>query len=48
MKGGEAINEAQTISESYKNMSIYMFNQDDLNHDQIIDRSELKSWHEEL
>ena len=49
MKGGdEAIKEAQSLTEIYKNMSVDMFNQYDKNHDQIIDRSELKPWHEEL
>ena len=36
------------ISKHYKNVAVDMFEKDDINSDKIVDRSEFKSWHNEL
>jgi hypothetical protein len=43
-----AYEQFEEISEHYKNSAIDMFAKDDINSDKIVDRSEFKSWHNEL
>ena len=38
----------EKISKHYKNVAVDMFAKDDINSDKIVDRSEFKSWHNEL
>ena len=38
----------ENISKHYKNVAVDMFAKDDINSDKIVDRSEFKSWHNEL
>ena len=38
----------EKISKHYKNVAVDMFVKDDINSDKIVDRSEFKSWHNEL
>ena len=38
----------EKISKRYKNVAVDMFEKDDINSDKIVDRSEFKSWHNEL
>ena len=37
----------ERISKHYKNVAVW-FAKDDINSDKIVDRSEFKSWHDEL
>ena len=38
----------EKISNHYKNVAVDLFVKDDINSDKIVDRSEFKSWHNEL